>query len=109
MSDTKRVESERVESLLEQLVAGVEGLRTDLRKALELIAQSSNCPSDVTPRPADPQQLLTADEVARLLRVDQRTLRTMRHERKFPRPISVGRSLRWRRSAVERWIDGSAR
>ncbi len=109
MSDTKRVQSERVESLLEQLVAEVEGLRTDLRKALELIAQSSNCPSDVTPQPADPQQLLTADEVAALLRVDVRTLRLMRHERSFPRPTRVGRSLRWRRSAVERWIDGGAR
>jgi predicted DNA-binding transcriptional regulator AlpA len=109
VSDTKRVESERVESLLEQLVAEVEGLRTDLRKALELIAQSSNCPSDVTPRPADPMQLLTAAEVAGLLRIDQRTLRSLRHERAFPRPTRVGRSLRWKRGAVERWIDGGAR
>ncbi|MBL8802945.1 MAG: helix-turn-helix domain-containing protein [Planctomycetes bacterium] len=63
----------------------------------------------MTPRPADPQQLLTAAEVAKLLRVDVRTLRLMRHERSFPRPTRVGRSLRWRRGAIERWIDGGAR
>ncbi|MBL8800504.1 MAG: helix-turn-helix domain-containing protein [Planctomycetes bacterium] len=94
---------------VERLIASVDGLRDDLRKALELIATQSKCRDDVTPRPADPQQLLTAEEVAKLLRVDQRTLRTMRHERSFPRPTRVGRSLRWRRSAVERWIDGGAR
>ena len=95
-----------VAAQLERVAVALEGVQ----KALELIATQSKCRGDVNAPPSDdPAQLLTADEVAKLLRVDVRTLRLMRHEQKFPRPISVGRSLRWRRSAVERWIDGSAR
>ncbi len=95
-----------VAAQLERVVTALEGVQ----KALELIATQSKCRSDVNAPPSDdPAQLLTADEVAKLLRVNVRTLRLMRHERSFPRPTRVGRSLRWRRSAVERWVDGGAR
>jgi excisionase family DNA binding protein len=109
---TPRPESELecIAGLLERLVAGVEGLRAVVEESLAHGASTSNCRDAVEPNAAhDPLQLLTADEVAALLRVDVRTLRTMRHERAFPRPTRVGRSLRWKRSAVERWIDGGAR
>lgn len=99
----------RVETVLLEILAELRGLRAGSEKALELIATQSKCRDDVTPQPADPQQLLTAAEVAGLLRIDQRTLRSLRHERAFPRPTRVGRSLRWKRGAVERWIDGGAR
>jgi predicted DNA-binding transcriptional regulator AlpA len=108
VTDANRVESGRVVSLLEQVVGGVEGLRTDLQKALELLATQSKCRDAVEPTAAhDPLQLLTAAEVAGLLRIDPRTLRSLRHERSFPRPVQVGRSLRWRRSAVERYLRGA--
>lgn len=110
MSSRSDSELNRIADLVGRIVVGVDGLRTDLQKALELLATQSNCRDAVEPTAAhDPLQLLTADEVAALLRVDVRTLRTMRHERAFPRPTRVGRSLRWKRSAVERWIDGGSR
>lgn len=93
---------------LERLVAEVVGLREDVRNGLEHPRVSSDCRDAVEPNAAhDPLQLLTVAEVAGLLRIDQRTLRSLRHERSFPRPVQVGRSLRWRRSAVERYLRGA--
>lgn len=101
-------QSLRLVQLVEKIAAGLEGFRPDLQKALELLATQSNCRDAVEPNAAhDPLQLLTAAEVAGLLRIDQRTLRSLRHERNFPRPVQVGRSLRWRRSAVERYLRGA--
>jgi excisionase family DNA binding protein len=108
MSSRSDSELNRIADLVERVVVGVDGLRTDLQKALELLATQSNCRDAVEPNAAhDPLQLLTAAEVAGLLRIDQRTLRSLRHERSFPRPVQVGRSLRWRRSAVERYLRGA--
>lgn len=91
----------RICTQLERLQVSVD----ELRNRLELLATQSKC-RDV---PTDPHSLLTAADVAALLQIDVRTLRRMRHERSFPRPTRVGRSLRWKRSLVERWLDGSAR
>lgn len=91
----------RICAQLDQLQSSVD----ELRNRVEHLATQSKC-RDV---PTDPSAMLTANEVAALLRVDVRTLRVMRHERSFPRPTRVGRSLRWRRGAIERWIDGGAR
>jgi predicted DNA-binding transcriptional regulator AlpA len=93
--------------LLERLVANIEGLRDDLRNGLEHLGESSNCRDAVEPTaPAhDSLELLTASDVASLLRVDLRTLREMRHAGEFPDPIKVGRSLRWPRRVVARFIE----
>lgn len=106
MSARSSKDDVRVVALLERLIASVDGLREDVRNGLEHLGESSNCPSDVPP---DPHSLLTAADVAALLQINVRTLRRMRHERSFPRPTRVGRALRWKRSLVERWLDGSAR
>jgi len=98
----------RVVALLERLVANVEGLREDLRNGLELFATQSNCRDAVEPAAdtaADPLQLLTAREVADLLRIDLRTLRELRHGGEFPGPLRIGRSLRWRRGVVAAFIS----
>lgn len=52
---------------------------------------------------AEPE-LLTVAELATLLRVNRRTLRELRHEKGFPRAITVGRSPRWKRTSIDRWL-----
>jgi excisionase family DNA binding protein len=54
----------------------------------------------------DPRDaLLTAKDVAGLLNVDIRTLRRLRHLGDVPKPITVGRVLRWRRRDLDRWLE----
>ncbi|MBI5432548.1 MAG: helix-turn-helix domain-containing protein [Planctomycetes bacterium] len=54
----------------------------------------------VTERP----ELLTAAEVASLLRVDACTLRQMRRMGETPPSLQVGRRPRWRRADVDAWL-----
>lgn len=49
--------------------------------------------------------LLTSRETAELFRVDVRTLRRMWRAGAIPAPIQIGRSIRWRRREVEKWIE----
>lgn len=49
-------------------------------------------------------QLLGEAEVARVLGIDVRTLREIRREHAAPRCVMVGRSPKWRRSAVDAWL-----
>ncbi len=55
-------------------------------------------------RPMSEQLLLSQTELARLLDLSSRTISRMNASRKIPRPVRVGRSVRWRRDEVERWI-----
>lgn len=48
--------------------------------------------------------LMTADEFAELLRIDARTLRTMRNAGEIPAAIQIGSRPRWRRADVEAWL-----
>lgn len=48
--------------------------------------------------------LLTADETAQLVAVSTRTLWRLLSAGKFPRPVRVGGSTRWRRAEVEKWV-----
>lgn len=50
-------------------------------------------------------ELLTQSEVAELLRVDKRTVRTWVHEQLVPTPILVGREKRWRRVDFMAWLQ----
>ena len=59
--------------------------------------------------PAPEAALMTAKQVAQHLGCDQRTARRWRQTRGFPAPIKVGRSRRWRRRDVERWIEERGR
>jgi len=67
--------------------------------------RSKQSPADVDVGPM-PRQLLTQREFAALLQVDERTVRTWRHEGLVPKPVQLGRVLRWRRRDVEQWIEG---
>ena len=54
---------------------------------------------------AAPPDVLTAPDLAALLRVDVRTLRAMRRGGELPRGFLVGRSPRWRRSTIDAWME----
>jgi prophage regulatory protein len=49
--------------------------------------------------------LLTADEVAAMLGVSERTLWRLLSAGKVPQPVRFGRSTRWRAAEVADWID----
>jgi excisionase family DNA binding protein len=71
--------------------------------ALALLAErEAECPVSM-PTPPD-TAILTAKEVADLLRVTERTFRRLRSSGQGPQPIKVRGALRWRREAVDRWI-----
>ncbi len=50
--------------------------------------------------------LLKAEEVALMLSVSTRTLWRLVSTKKFPEPVRVGGSTRWRTTDVENWIAG---
>ncbi len=54
------------------------------------------------------KELLATDELAEYLGVPVRTIYTWRARREGPRGIRVGRSLRFRRADVDRWLDQHA-
>lgn len=58
------------------------------------------------PSTADEPLLLSAPELARLLGVSVRTVRTLDTLGRLPQPVRVGRAVRWSRQAVVEWIAG---
>lgn len=52
----------------------------------------------------DPVRLHDAKEAAERLRVSVRTLRRLADGGRGPKPIRVGRCLRWRSSDLDSWI-----
>jgi predicted DNA-binding transcriptional regulator AlpA len=80
----------RVVELLERLVAGIEALRDDLRRA-----------------PTEPA-LLGATAVAKLLDINPRTFRQLRHAGDAPRSITIGAVAKWRRSDIDAWLAEKA-
>jgi excisionase family DNA binding protein len=57
----------------------------------------------------DPDQLLTTDEAAALLRIGKNTLRNMRTAGKGPRAVRIGEGraalVRYRRQEIAEWIE----
>ena len=56
----------------------------------------------------DAPVLLTAADVARLLSVTVRHVRSLDASGRLPRPIRLGRAVRWSRSELLAWIDAGA-
>lgn len=48
--------------------------------------------------------LVTADDVAAMLKISTRTLWRLRSTGKLPQPIRLGGSVRWRASDIDAWI-----
>lgn len=49
--------------------------------------------------------LVTSDGLARLLQVSKRTLMRLRSSGKLPRPVQLGRLVRWRTAEVREWVE----
>jgi len=50
-------------------------------------------------------QLLSVGELAKRLMVSKRTIWSMLSSGRLPRPIRLGRSVRFRASDIEQWIE----
>ncbi len=50
--------------------------------------------------------LLTSEDLAKLLKVSERTLWRLLSARKIPEPVRIGCSTRWRLVEVQDWIAG---
>lgn len=49
-------------------------------------------------------ELLTVGEVAKRLRIGQRTVYRWADRGRIPRPLKLGALVRWRQSEIEEWI-----
>ncbi len=50
------------------------------------------------------QMLLSTKQVAEALDVSRRTIYRMRQTGKLPKPVKMGKSLKWRREELEAWV-----
>jgi predicted DNA-binding transcriptional regulator AlpA len=68
-------------------------------------------PVEEASKPAEtPSELLDVNAVAALIGASPRTVRRLADWGRMPRPISLGRMVRWQRSVIEEWIrDGCPR
>ena len=57
-------------------------------------------------RTSETRLTLTQDEVAAMLGVHPRTLQRLRAAGEGPKPITIGRSVRYRRADVLRFVEG---
>lgn len=90
------------ESRLDAVTERLETLAEDLQSQLEHLRASS------LHVPVDEHEFLTIAEVVEMLSVGTRTLRRLRAQRGFPRPVKGPGKLRWRRADLVRWM-GRAR
>lgn len=68
-------------------------------------------PVTEAPKPSEPKSdLLDVNAVAALIGASSRTVRRLADWGRMPRPVSLGRMVRWQRSVIEEWIrDGCPR
>ena len=67
-------------------------------------------PADADP-PADPigsPLVVGAKELAGLLRIGLRTLRTMDAAGRLPKPVRIGHSVRWSLEEIRAWLAAGA-
>lgn len=53
-------------------------------------------------------ELLTAREVAQVLRISERSVWRLCAEKKLPAPLHVGGAARWPKNEIEEWIKRAA-
>ncbi|MFM7318335.1 MAG: helix-turn-helix transcriptional regulator [Isosphaeraceae bacterium] len=49
--------------------------------------------------------LMSAEELAEMLRISERTLWRLLSAGQIPKPVRIGRSTRWRANEIREWID----
>jgi predicted DNA-binding transcriptional regulator AlpA len=58
------------------------------------------------PKPLVPNRLLSAADLAELLSVPERTIRSWQFSGMLPKPIPLGKKLiRWRPGDIRAWLD----
>ena len=55
--------------------------------------------------PEDEALLLNSREVAKLLTVCDRTVYAMQKSGEMPKPVRIGRAVRWGRAEIMAWVD----
>lgn len=55
--------------------------------------------------PEDEALLLNSREVAKLLTVSDRTVYAMQKSGEMPKPVRIGRAVRWGRAEIMAWVD----
>ena len=83
--------------------------RTKSKNRLDQVRQHEQS-SDSMQRELGFPELLTNEEVARVMRVHERTLRRLRSDNPgaFPKPLQLGRVIRWRASEIKTWMESRA-
>ncbi len=51
---------------------------------------------------------LASADVAKLLQVSERHISSLNSSGRLPRPIKLGRSVRWNAAELKRWLDAGA-
>ena len=78
----------------------------------DLPLRLTTMPTDDRPadgnRPAVEPLLATARDLAAMLRLSLRTIRAMDRAGKLPKPLRIGRSIRWRYDELCDWIAAGA-
>jgi excisionase family DNA binding protein len=70
------------------------------------LGRGSDDLDDESAKPLEPSPLMmTVGEVADALGISTRQVWRLRCKGDIPEPVNIGRSVRWRRSDVLRWID----
>ena len=62
-------------------------------------------PPTTSPQDSSEPLALTARDLARLLNVSPRHLATLNATGRLPRPIRLGRSVRWGRDELREWLS----
>lgn len=57
---------------------------------------------------ADQQLLVTAAQAARMLGISERHFYKLHSSGRVPRPIRLGRTVRWRAAEFEQWLEAGA-
>lgn len=81
---------------LDATMAELRDVVRDLRSVVESLRPTS---------PGVGVDLLSAEDVARAIGVSERTLRRLRSRRDFPKPLRGPGPLRWRRAAVQAYME----
>lgn len=55
--------------------------------------------------PTETTGLMSARDLGEVLRISVRSVWRLNASGKLPRPVRIGRSVRWRRCDIDRWIE----
>ena len=51
------------------------------------------------------EELLTIDDLSKLLKIDRKGAYARLEKGQLPKPLRIGKSLRWRVESVRKWIE----